>query len=88
MFGKEAETTARLLLECNLGHAISSDTHSPRRRRPGLAKARDLARQIVGEEAASALVDANPRAVIEGRALPHAPEPTVPRAKRPRWYIF
>jgi protein-tyrosine phosphatase len=87
-FGKEAETTARLLLSCGLGHAISSDTHSPKRRRPGLSKARDVARQIVGDEAAAALVDANPRAIVEGRPVPHAPEPTVPRAKRPRWYIF
>jgi protein-tyrosine phosphatase len=87
-FGKEAEATARLLLECNLGHAISSDTHSPRRRRPGLSKACEVAKGIVGEEAAASLVDANPRAVVEGRPLPHAPEPTVPRAKRSRWYIF
>jgi protein-tyrosine phosphatase len=87
-FGREAEATARLLLECNLGHAIGSDTHSPRRRRPGLTKAREVARAIVGEEAAAALVDANPRAVVGGRPLPYAPEPTVPGAKRRRWYIF
>ena len=87
-FGKEAESTARLLLECGLGHAISSDTHSPRRRRPGLTRARDVASQIVGEEAAAALVDANPRAVVEGGPLPHVPEATVPRARRSRWFIF
>lgn len=87
-FGKEAEQTARLLLQCNLGHAISSDTHSPRRRRPGLSKARDIAKSIVGEEAANALVDANPRAVVEGQPLPYTPEPSVPRAKRSRWFFF
>jgi len=31
-FGKEAEVTARRLLECNLIHAMASDCHSPRRR--------------------------------------------------------
>jgi protein-tyrosine phosphatase len=87
-FGKEAEATARLLLSCNLGHAISSDTHSPRRRRPGLSKAREVARQIVGDEAASALVDANPRAIVEGRRVPYSPDAVAPRAKRSRWHIF
>lgn len=87
-FGKEAEATARLLLECNLGHAISSDTHSPRRRRPGLTRARDIARQIVGDEAAAALVDSNPRAIVAGEPIPYAPDPTVPRTRRPRWFGF
>lgn len=87
-FGKEAEATARLLLECHLGHALASDSHSPRRRRPGLSAARAVARDLVGEEAAAALVDANPRAMVEGHALPYAPDPVVPRAKRRRWYIF
>ena len=87
-FGKEAEATARLLLASNLGHAISSDMHSPRRRRAGLTKAREVARQIVGDQAATALVDANPRAIVEGKRVPHAPEPTAPRAKRSRWHIF
>lgn len=87
-FGKEAEATARLLLECHLGHALSSDSHSPRRRRPGLSRALEVARDLVGEEAASALVDANPRAIVDGRALPYAPDPSVPGAKRRRWYIF
>jgi protein-tyrosine phosphatase len=87
-FGKSAEASARLLLSCGLAHAISSDTHSPVRRRPGLTKAREVAREIVGDEAAAALVDANPRAVVEGRPLPHAPEPTVPRARRSKWKLF
>ena len=87
-FGKEAEATARLLVTCGLGHAIGSDTHSPKRRRPGLTRAREVVRQIAGEEAAAALVDANPRAVVDGAPIPHAPEPTVPRPKRSRWYLF
>lgn len=87
-FGKEAEATARLLLECNLVHAISSDTHSPRRRRPGLSKARELARKIVGDEAAAAYVDKNPRAIVAGEPVPFLPEPVPPRSRRQRWFLF
>ena len=88
-FGRAAEATARVLLESNLAHAIGSDTHSPRRRRPGLSLAFKAARQIVGDEAARALVDANPRAIVEGqKRLPHAPDPVVPRSRKPRWYLF
>lgn len=86
-FGKEAEAAARLLLEHSMAHAISSDTHSPRRRRPGLSKALGVAADLAGEEAARALVDANPRAVVAGDALPFLPDPSPPRARK-RWYLF
>ena len=87
-FGKPAETTAHLLLECNLGHAVSSDTHSPRRRRPGLAAAREHVRTMVGEDTAHALFDRNPRAIVHGEPIPHRPEPVVPRAGKKRWLFF
>ena len=86
-FGKEAEATARLLLAHNMTHAIGSDTHSPRRRRPGLSRALEVAAGIVGEEAARALVDANPRAIVAGERLPFLPDPSPPRARK-RWYLF
>lgn len=86
-FGAKAEATVRVLLECNLVHAIASDTHSPRRRRPGLSRARDAAAAVVGEEAALAYVDANPRAVVAGEPLPYTPDPTPPRRRR-RWFLI
>ncbi|HQR39292.1 MAG TPA: phosphotransferase [Blastocatellia bacterium] len=87
-FGRPAEQTARLLLECNLGHAVSSDTHSPRRRRPGLSAAREHVRTLVGDETATALFDTNPRAIVHGQPVPHRPEPVIPRAAKKRWLFF
>lgn len=87
-FGKEALATAKTLLRSNLVHAISSDTHSPRHRRPGLSAAYGVARGLVGEEAARALVDDNPRAVVEGQPLPYVPEASPPNARRNRWIFF
>ena len=86
-FGPSAEATARVLLQCNLVHAIGSDTHSPRRRRPGISRARDVAASIVGAEAAAAYVDSNPRAIVEGERVPFAPDPIPPRHRR-RWFLF
>ncbi len=87
-FGKDAEATARTLLRNNLVHAISSDTHSPRRRRPGLSRAFAAARDIVGDEHARALVYDNPKAVVDGLPLPYVPEATSPKTKRSRWFFF
>lgn len=87
-FGKESETTARTLLECGLVHVMASDGHSPRRRRPVMSDALEVARNLVGREAADALVDANPRAMVENRPLPHVPEPIAPGARKRRWFLF
>lgn len=87
-FGKDAQAAARLLLKNNLIHAISSDTHSPRRRRPGLSQAFAVARDAVGDEHARALVFDNPRAVVDGLPLPYVPDATSPRARRSRWFEF
>lgn len=85
-FGKEAQAAARTLLKSNLIHAISSDSHSPRRRRPGLSQAFAVARDLVGDEHARALVVDNPRAVVDGQPLPYVPDATPPRQKRSRWF--
>jgi protein-tyrosine phosphatase len=87
-FGKKAEATARLLVECNLVHAVSSDTHSPRHRRPGLSAARAHVTTLAGAETAHALFDANPRAIVDGAPIPHRPEPLVPGVARKRFRFF
>jgi protein-tyrosine phosphatase len=50
-------------------HFVASDAHSPRRRRPGLAEARQAIAAGWGDEVARAVTETNPRAVLEGRAL-------------------
>lgn len=66
-FGRPAEAVAERFLKQGWVHVIASDAHWARERVPRLAGGRDAAARIVGAEAARALVDANPRAVLEGR---------------------
>jgi len=68
-FGPAARTCADILLRHNCVHFLATDTHRPKSRPPILSKGRDAAAAVIGAEAAEALVEANPRAVIEGEAL-------------------
>ena len=84
-FGPAAKSTAEILLRHNCVHFLATDTHRPLRRPPILSKGRDAAAAIIGEELARTLVEDNPRAVIEGRALqlpPPIPFEAATRAKR------
>jgi protein-tyrosine phosphatase len=68
-FGSAAKRCADALLRHHCVHFLATDTHRTRSRPPILSKGRDAAAAIVGEEAAAALVEANPRAVINGEVL-------------------
>lgn len=69
-WGKNSEAAARSLLEANAVHFLATDAHSLDSRPPVLSKAREVARELVGEEAAEMLVRGNPMAVIKGEELP------------------
>jgi hypothetical protein len=43
--------------------------------------------QIVGEEYARAMAEANPLAVVEGKPISSRPNPTVPQKKK-KWSLF
>ena len=73
-WGGKCESIARWLLDCRAVHFLATDAHSLDSRPPVLSKARDLARQIAGEEVAEMLVNGNPRAVLAGEALPYFPK--------------
>ena len=73
-FGPAAKICSDALLRHNCVHFLATDTHRSKSRPPILSKGRDAAARIVGEHAAAALVDANPRAVINGDPV-HAPAP-------------
>ncbi len=77
-FGREAAEYSRELLAKGLVHVIASDAHNVRGRPPLMREAMLAAAEIVGEEYAEAMVDAAPRALIEGR------EPELPELKRAR----
>ena len=72
-FGPAAFACVRKLLEHHCVHFIATDAHRARGRPPVLSEARDAAGRIIGPAAARKLVEDNPRAVVEGKALdlPH-----------------
>jgi protein-tyrosine phosphatase len=73
-FGAAAKACAETLLRHNCVHFLASDAHRPSRRPPILSRGRRAAAAIIGEEPATSLVDANPRAVINGEPL-QVPQP-------------
>jgi protein-tyrosine phosphatase len=69
-FGRRVRGAARRMLRRGLVHCLASDCHDLRRRPPRLAEAVAEAARIVGPEAAGALVEANPAAILAGEPLP------------------
>jgi protein-tyrosine phosphatase len=86
-FGKKAEQTARVMLECGLIHFIASDCHNTRNRLPGLSMGVKAASSVVGEEYARVLAADNPSAVVEGTTKLVRPAAVRPRVKK-RWLFF
>jgi protein-tyrosine phosphatase len=72
-WGETVRRAAIWLLQNNAVHVLASDAHNTDRRPPGLSDARDAVAGIAGKEAAQALVDDNPRAIVNGRPLPYCP---------------
>ncbi len=75
-FGPAASAAAKRFLKKGWVHLLATDAHWAHERSPRLAGGRAAAARIVGEEAARALVETNPRAILEGRDLPGAAEKT------------
>ena len=68
-FGPAATTVAKRFLKKGWVHLLASDAHWVHKRSPRLAEGSAAAAKIVGAETARALVDRNPRAILEGRDL-------------------
>ena len=73
LWGERVQRSAHWLLENNAVHVLASDAHDTARRVPGLSTARDAVAEISGQEVAQALVDGNPRAIVNGNPLPYFP---------------
>lgn len=76
-WGERVRRAAHWLLEHDAVHVLATDAHDTERRTPVLSAARDAAVEICGEEVAHALVEANPRAIIQSQPLPYFPKPVL-----------
>ncbi len=76
-WGERVTRAAKWLMDRDAVHILASDAHDTEHRRPQLAAARDVVAEQYGEDLANALVDANPRAVVNGQTLPYFPDPVM-----------
>lgn len=77
LWGDASRRSAYWLLERDAVHVIASDCHDTKHRVPGLSAGRDAAAEIAGDDVANALVDGNPRAVVNSQPLPYFPKPVM-----------
>lgn len=70
--GRRPQAFCDRLIGDGMVHFVASDAHGVSRRPPGLSAARTYITQKWGEPVARALLNDNPRAVIEDRPLPLA----------------
>jgi protein-tyrosine phosphatase len=76
-WGERTRRAAEWLLERQAVHVLATDAHDLEKRVPILSTSRDAAAQIVGEDVAEALVEANPGAIVNDQVLPFFPRPSV-----------
>ena len=74
-WGERSLRAAHWLLERQAVHVLATDAHDTVKRVPILSTARGAAAEICGEEIAEALVDGNPRAILNNQPLPYFPRP-------------
>jgi protein-tyrosine phosphatase len=86
-YGSRVERALIGYLRGNLVHFLSSDGHNSGLRAPKLKEAFKIVEAIAGREYALAIVEANPRAVIENKLLPFLPDPISPEEKERSWKI-
>ncbi|MBV8893805.1 MAG: exopolysaccharide biosynthesis protein [Acidobacteria bacterium] len=73
LWGEKVRRNAQRLLVHHAVHVVASDAHDSTRRVPGLSSARAALAEIGGKQIAHALVDTNPRAIVNGKSLPYCP---------------
>lgn len=74
-WGERNWKSAEWLLKHNAVHVIASDAHDTKNRVPILSAAREAVADSYGAELAHALVEENPRAIVQDKELPFFPSP-------------
>ena len=88
-FGTNAQENAMKWIEQGFVHFVSTDAHNTNHRPLQLLPAYYAIREHFGEGKAKALFTENPKAVFNGRDLPHVPDITdAPAPKRKRFRFF
>lgn len=89
-FGAEPHQAAKRMLEAGMAHFIATDAHHAGRRRPILSAAVAAATEIVGADYARAMVEDNPAALIQDKAIPFQPEPDLDAllGRKKKWFAF
>ena len=82
-FGSRVQGLTERMLRRRLVHFLASDAHDLSYRAPGLLRAFERARELVGEEFARKLVRDHPEALLDGREL-RIQEPVADEEERPR----
>jgi len=85
-FGRPVQKAARLFLKKNLVHVIASDAHDPVHRPPRLSEGVRVAREIVGEAKAEAMVTAVPRAILDDDEIGDWGDPIDP-SRGKTWFL-
>jgi len=81
-WGDRVLRVAQWLMERQSVHVLATDAHDLEKRIPVLSTAREAAADICGEEIAQALVEGNPRAIINSQPLPYFPRPVAGTYKK------
>ncbi|MEW6540756.1 MAG: CpsB/CapC family capsule biosynthesis tyrosine phosphatase [Bacillota bacterium] len=69
LFGSRAQAAAALFIRQHWAHFAASDLHGPGARLTAMGEMPDRLAALVGKEAASLLLQENPRRVLEGRPV-------------------
>jgi protein-tyrosine phosphatase len=70
-WGPTARRVAEYLAKNRAVHILATDAHDARKRPPILSEARAEIFRLLGKDAAQAMVEDNPRAVISGEPIPY-----------------
>jgi protein-tyrosine phosphatase len=81
LYGRRVLEAAFHFLELRFTHFLGSDAHNPRLPHLWLSDAVRSFEERIGKEAAYALVNDNPHAVLNDKELPYLPDPVDPTEK-------